>query len=172
MAEVVGIVGLIASILGLLDGVHKSKAIIKRYVHSSSSLRTELVPLLGKLTAFAGILRGLQLECELDDSDEGRLQMFDHIRAPLEASEKAAKTVMARLSQVTTVGGVCFTVGKLLNRETAAALHVLDQSKLVLDLALSADQRWATMFRPITNVPHSSVYDLSHKDRQDPTQGD
>lgn len=122
MAEVVGLLGLIASILG---GIDKSKSIIKKYVHSSASLRAELVPLLGNLTAFAGILRGLQLECELDESDNGRLQIFVHIRDPLEASKKAAQTIMTRLDQVVSVSGISLSFGKVLNKETSAALHIL-----------------------------------------------
>jgi hypothetical protein len=146
MAEVVGMLGLIASILGVLEGIDKSKSIIKKYVHSSASLRAELVPLLGKLTAFAGILRGLQLECELDESDNGRLQIFAHIRDPLEASKKAAQTIMTRLDQVVSVGGISLSFGKVLNKETSAALHILDQTKSVLELALTADQRFVYHF--------------------------
>jgi hypothetical protein len=140
MAEVVGILGLIGSIIGILEGVNKTRVIFKKYVHKSSSLRKELVPVLGKLTAFTGILRGLQLECELDESDSA-LEIFEHIRAPLEASEKAAKTIMARLNQVISIGGISLAFGKGLNKETAAALHILEQTKDVLDLALDVDQR-------------------------------
>jgi hypothetical protein len=149
MAEFVGVLGLIASILDVLEGIDKSKSIIKKYVHSSASLRAELVPLLGKLTAFAGILRGLQLECELDESDNGRLQIFAHIRDPLEASKKAAQTIMIRLDQVVSVGGISLSFGKVLNKETSAALHILDQTKSVLDLALTADQRFVYHFVPL-----------------------
>jgi hypothetical protein len=148
MAEVVGVLGLIASILGVLEGIDKSKSIIKKYVYSSASLRAELVPLLGKLTAFAGILRGLQLECELDESDNGRLQIFAHIRDPREASKKAAQTIMTRLDQVVSVGSISLSFGKVLNKETSAALHILDQTKSVLDLALTADQRFVYHFVP------------------------
>jgi hypothetical protein len=113
MAEVVGMLDLIAGILGVLEGIDKSKSIIKKCVHSSASFRAELVPLLGKLTAFAGILRCLQLECELDESDSGRLQIFAHIRDPLEVSKKAARTIMVRLDQVVSVGGISLSFGKV-----------------------------------------------------------
>jgi hypothetical protein len=138
MAE---IVGLIASVIGILDGIHKSSTLFKKYIHSSSSLRAELVPVFGKLTAFAGILRGLQLECELDESDDGRLRVFEHIREPLETSRKAAQAIAARLEQILSVAGISFSFGKILDKETTAALYLLDQSKAVLDLALIADQR-------------------------------
>jgi hypothetical protein len=141
MAEVVSVLGLIANILGILEAIDKSKTIIKNYIHSSASLRAELVPLLGKLTAFAGLLRGLQLECELDESDDGRLQVLRHIREPLEDSKWAVSVIVTRLEQVITVGGISLSFGKILNKETAASLHMLDQAKSVLELALTADPR-------------------------------
>jgi hypothetical protein len=66
----------------------------------------------GKLTAFAGILRGLRLECELDESDNGRLQISAHIQDSLEASKKAAQTIMTRLDQVASVGGISLSLAK------------------------------------------------------------
>ena len=166
MAEVVGILGLIGSIIGILEGVNKTRAIFKKYVHKSSSLQKELVPVLGKLTAFTGILRGLQLECELDESDSARLEIFEHIRAPLEASEKAAKTIMARLNQVISIGGISLAFGKVLNKETAAALHILEQTKDVLDLALDADQRLVNQPRSPKSEAFGSSINLSHQDCQ------
>jgi hypothetical protein len=56
MAEVIG---LIASIINILEGVSKTKSFLKANVHAPSTLRSELVPLSGRLTAFEGILRGL-----------------------------------------------------------------------------------------------------------------
>lgn len=141
MAEVVGILGLIGSIVSILEGLGKVTTLLKRNVHKSSTMRKELVPVLGKLTAFTGVLHGLQLECELDESDSARLQVYEHIRAPLEASEKAAKTIMARLNQAISVGGISLAFGKVLNKETITALHILYQAKDVFDLALDADQR-------------------------------
>ena len=119
MAGVVGVIALIAGIPDILDGIHKSKAIIKKYVYTSSSLRVELVTVRGKLTALAGILRGLQLECEVDESDNGRLQSPEHVQDPLPASEKAAKTVMGRSNQVVSIGGVSLSFRKLLDKETS-----------------------------------------------------
>lgn len=141
MAEVVAILGLIGSIIGIIEGVNKTTVAFKKYVHKSSSLQRELIPILGKLSAFTGILRGLQLECELEEFDGGRQKIMEHIRAPLEASEKAAKIIVARLNQVISVGGISLAFGKVVNKETAAALHILEQSKNVLDLALDVDQR-------------------------------
>jgi hypothetical protein len=165
MAEVLGILGLIGSIIGILDGVHKTRATFKKYVHKSSSLQKELIPILGKLTAFTGILRGLQLECELDESDSARQQIIEHIRAPLEASEKAAKIIMTRLNQVISVGGISLAFGKVVNKETATALNILEQAKYVLDLALDVDQRWANQPRSLQIIKLSALLHTSFSPR-------
>ena len=141
MAEVVAVIGIIASVLGVIDGIDKSRTIFKKYVHSSSSLRAELLPILGKLSAFAGILRGLQLQCELDELNDDRLKAMAHLKQPLKASEEAVKLISARLDQVVSLGRVSLAFGKVLDKETTAALHILDQARPVLDLALAADQR-------------------------------
>lgn len=145
MAEVIG---LIASTINILEGVSKTKSFLEANVHAPSTLRAELVPLLGRLTAFEGILRGLQLECELDESNDGRLRVLAHIVEPLQASKVAVVTIAARLQRVISVGKVSIAFGKMLDKDTLAALHVLDQTKPVLDLALSADQRSVQKRRP------------------------
>jgi len=53
---------------------------------------------------------------------------------------------MTRLDQVVSVGGISLSFGKVLNKETSAALHILDQIKSVLDLALTADQGFVHHF--------------------------
>lgn len=141
MAEVVAVVGIIASVLGIIDGIDKSRTIFKKYVHSSTSLRAELLPILGKLSAFAGILRGLQLQCELDEANDDRLKALGYLKQPLKASEEAVRLIAARLDQVVSLGRVSLAFGKVLDKETTAALHILDQARPVLDLALAADQR-------------------------------
>lgn len=141
MAEVVAVVGIIASIIGIIDGIDKSKTIWKKYFHSSASLRAELLPILGKLTAFAGLLRGLQLQCELDEADGDRLKVLSHVEQPLKASEEAIRLIATRLEQIVAIGRISLSFGKVLNKDTTGALHVLDQARPVLDLALAADQR-------------------------------
>jgi hypothetical protein len=137
MAE---IVGLIASIINILDGINKTKIFLRENIHSNDSLRIELLPLLGKLTAFRGILQGLQLECELDGSKSGRLYVVSHVVEPLRACKTAIQTITARLERVRSMGKISLAFGRILDKETLAALHILDQTKPVLDLALSADQ--------------------------------
>jgi hypothetical protein len=55
----VDVVGLLASIINILEGIKELRAFVKQNVHSASSFRAELVSILGKLTAFKGLLDGL-----------------------------------------------------------------------------------------------------------------
>jgi hypothetical protein len=137
MAE---IIGLIASIVNILDGINKTKLFLRENLHTNDSLRTELLPLLGNLTAFRGILQGLQLECELDESSDGRLYVVSHVIEPLRACKTAIQMITVRLERVSSMGRVSLAFGKVLDKETLAALRILDQTKPVLDLTLSTNQ--------------------------------
>src|SRR2546429_2595203 len=111
MAEVIG---LIASIVNILDCINKTKLFLRENLHTNQSLRTELLPVLGKLTAFRGILQGLQLECELDGSDDGRLHTVSHVMEPLRACKAAIRLIAVRLERVHSMGKVSLAFGKVL----------------------------------------------------------
>lgn len=137
MAEVIA---LVASIVSILEGVHETASFVRKRVHSTKSLREEIVPLLSKLTALKGILQGLQLQCELSEPDHDRLHVLSHLNDPLKACDLAIRTVMARLDRVRSTNPALLTFGKFLDNETLTALRLLDNARSVLDLALSADQ--------------------------------
>jgi hypothetical protein len=59
-------------------------------------------------------------------SDAARLHAFEHIRAPLEASEKTVKVIMARSNEAIKLGDVSLAFGSVLNKHTTAAIHVLE----------------------------------------------
>jgi hypothetical protein len=96
---------------------------------------------LGKLTAFKGLLDGLQLECELDEANDGRLQVFAHLSEPLQASREAIETILKRTEKVVSSGRVSLIFGKILDKDTVLAMGILDRTMPVLHLALSVDQR-------------------------------
>ncbi|KAK5409380.1 hypothetical protein LTR06_006953 [Exophiala xenobiotica] len=151
------VVGLLASIINILEGIKELCAFVKQNVHSASSFRAELVPILGKLTAFKGLLDGLQLECELDEANDGRLQVFVHLSEPLRASHEAIETIMQRTEKVVSSGRVSLIFGKILDKDTVLAMGILDRTMPVLHLALSVDQR------TIMLAVESYVKDISHK---------
>ena len=136
MAEVVG---LIAGIINVIDGISKANGLVRKYVHTNSSTRRELVPMLAKLTAFSGLLQAVKLEAEFEESDESRLKVLAHIDGPLHACKDAAKLIESRLDRILSFGKLSF--GKVLDKECLLALNIFDQTKPILELALVADQR-------------------------------
>lgn len=139
MAEIVGLIG---SIIGIIEGINISKSFVKMHVHSISSIRKEIVPILAKLTAFAGLLQALKLEAEFDERDKDRFQILTHIDGPLHACRHAAKTIENRLDRIISIGSLSF--GKVLDKNCLSALQIFDQTKPILELALEADQRQET----------------------------
>jgi hypothetical protein len=135
MAE---IIGLTASIIGIIEGISKTRAFAKEYLYKSSTLRSELVAMLGKLTAFAGLLQGLKLQAEMDPFNQKRLAVLTHVDGPLLACKAALTSIQSRLDQVICKNGI--VVGKLLDKESQAALKIIDDTKPILELALVADQ--------------------------------
>ena len=84
------------------------------------------MPLLGKLNAFRGILQGLELECELDESKDGRLHVVSHVIEPLRGCKTAIQMITARLERVRSMDRVSLAFGRVLDKETLAALRILE----------------------------------------------
>ena len=136
MAEVVGLIG---GIIAAIEGISKTNGLVKKYVHTNSSIRSELGPMLAKLTAFSGLLQAVKLQAEFEEYDEGRLKVLTHVDGPLHACKDAAELIQSRLDRIISVGKLSF--GKILDKECLSALNILDQTKPILELALVADQR-------------------------------
>jgi hypothetical protein len=66
--------------------------------------------------------------------------VVSHVIEPLRACKTAIQMITARLARVRSMGRVSLAFGRVLDKKTLAALRILDQTKPVLDLALSADQ--------------------------------
>ena len=89
MAEAVGAIGLVASCLQILQTIEQINKFARQNIHTNASAKQELSPLLGKLAAYEGLIRGIKLQAELDEADRVRL----HIDGPLKACETALKTI-------------------------------------------------------------------------------
>jgi hypothetical protein len=59
-------IGLTASIVGIIEGTSKIRTFAKEYLYRSSTLRSELVAMLGKLAVFTGLLQSLKLQAKVD----------------------------------------------------------------------------------------------------------
>lgn len=150
MAEILGLIG---SIISIVEGINKANGFVRKHVHTNSSIRKELLPVLVKVTAFAGILNALKLEIEFEDHGKDHLKALAHVNGPLYACKDAAKVIEKRLDRIISIGNLSF--GKILDKECLAALNILDQTKPVLELALIADQRYGGRLSRICTSPHA-----------------
>jgi hypothetical protein len=137
MAEAIGAIGLVASCLSILKAIESINKLARQNLHTNASAKKELSPLLGKLTAYEGLIRGIKLQAELDGADRIRLSVLNHIDGPLKACETALKAISHRFE---TLPKHLF-LGKIIDKKTSLALKALDASKPILELSLDADQR-------------------------------
>lgn len=142
MAEAIG---LVASCLSILKTIETLNTIIASNIRTKAAAKKELVPILGKLEAYKGLIEGIKLEAELDEADHGRLSALLHVDGPLHSCELALKTISNRLEHLPRH----IVPGKLLDGTTIKALKTLDESRQILNLALDADQRSVS-----TDPPH------------------
>ena len=136
MAEILGLVG---SIITIIESINKANGFIRKHVYTHASVREELIPMLAKVTAFAGLIQAVKLEAEFEDSEKERLKALAYVDGPLSACKDAAKLIETRLDRIISVGRLGF--GKILDKECLRALGIFDQTRPVLELALAADQR-------------------------------
>lgn len=134
MAEVVAVIASCVSIVECLDAVC---TFMRENVHSRDSARQELTLLAGKLSSYRGIIFGIQLQAEIDKYTHDRLSALAQVSGPLKACELASNLINKRLRNLPKN----FVFGKVIDKETAESLKVLDNALPVLQLALHADQR-------------------------------
>lgn len=135
MAEIVGLVASCAEIVKLLDETNK---FLHTYIHRSSSVKAELVPLLGRLTAYEGLFKAIKLEAEFEDDTFGRLSVLSHVGGPLDICRTSIRAISDRATRLPK--HVVF--GKVLDDEVIKALKQLDDIRPILELSLQADQRY------------------------------
>lgn len=129
--------GLISSCVSIVQGLDSIYTFIRENIHQRESVREELTFLVGKVSSYRGIIFGIQLQAELDKVSHDRLSALDQVSGPLEACELATNLINKRLQNLPKR----IVFGKVIDKETAESLKVLDNALPVLQLALHADQR-------------------------------
>ena len=130
----IGLIGSCANIVQIILEIHD---IAQKNIHSSKATRTELVLLLGKLSSYRGLIEGIKIQAELDEASHERLSTLNHVNGPLEACKSATALLRHRLQTLPKH----FHFGKVVDKDTSAALQALDRTVPILQLALYADQR-------------------------------
>lgn len=136
MAEALG---LVASCVNIIQGLDTVCSLARENIHRGESARRELVIIVGKISAYKGVIAGIQLQAELEKAagyDE-RLSALNHVDGPLKACEEAATLLRKRIESVSKR----IHFGKIIDKAIAASLKAFDDALPVLQLALHADQR-------------------------------
>jgi len=137
MAEAVGLVASIIAIVQITEEVIK---ISKKYIHTEQETRSVLAKFIGKLSAYEGLFKGLELQARYDESNSIRLSSLEHINGPLDACKEALRVIEKKLRNPPSPLNISF--GKILPREAVDAIKRLDDLQPLLQFALEADQRY------------------------------
>jgi hypothetical protein len=137
MAEAIAVLGTISACTDIVKTIIAATSYARKHVHSSSTIKRELIPLLGQLVAYQGLIEGIKCEAELDEADQNRLSILSHVGGPLAACGNAVKAIHERLENLPKRP----VLGRIIDSRTKEALESLDQLKPILELSLRADQR-------------------------------
>ena len=136
MAEAFGVLANCIAVIELCGKVYK---FAEEHIHTSTAIRAEIVPILAKLVALEGLIRGIKVSAELDGDEHDRLKVLQHIDQPLKACAEALKELQETFSKSQSKQKLFF--GKLISTKTSNALKRLDDTVPILQLALSADEK-------------------------------
>ena len=139
MAEVIGLVASVATLIQLADTVNQTASKFVRTVNGAEKL---LNPLVGNLRSLHTILTTLSKQLDTEQ-DEGNLSVaLQHLNEPLSICEDALRRIQLRLDSVKVIGN--YVVGTLLDKQTLRHLKKLDGILPILQLALEADSLAST----------------------------
>ncbi|KAK8207552.1 hypothetical protein IWZ01DRAFT_552783 [Phyllosticta capitalensis] len=134
----------IASCIGICDGLSKVYALANKHIHRDKSLRKELGVLVAKLPQYRGVIESIKVQAELDKDSEDhlRLSALGLADGPLESCKLATQRLKKRLENLPhkIVAGK-FIFGKVIDDETAEALKMFEGTLPVLQLAVVSDQK-------------------------------
>ncbi|MCJ1378282.1 hypothetical protein MMC17_001379 [Xylographa soralifera] len=129
MAEIIGLMASVIAVIQLAEAVDKT---VSKYLHTTRSVQSVLVPLLGKLRHLNAILSTLQVQ--LNTTKSSALQ---HLHEPLRICEALLTKLKARLDHLQIIAGC--VIGPVLDKDSLKHLKRLDDLIPVLQLALDAD---------------------------------
>ena len=139
MAEVIGLVASVVTLIQLADTVNQTASKFVRTVNGAEQL---LNPLVGNLRSLHTIFTTLSKQLDTEQ-DEGKLPMtLQHLNEPLSICEDALRRIQLRFDSVKVIGN--YVIGTLLDKQTLRHLRRLDGILPVLQLALEADSLAST----------------------------
>ena len=139
MAEVIGLVASVATLIQLADTVNQTAS---KYVRTVNGAEKQLNPLMNDLRSLHTILTTLGKQLHIAQDDCSPSMTLQHLNEPLSICEDALSRIQLRFDNVRVVGN--YVVGTLLDKQTLRHLKRLDGILPILQLALEADSLAST----------------------------
>lgn len=108
------IIGLIASIVNIIEVVIKASGFVKKHIHTdAAAARKELVPVLVNVTALTGFLQALKLKAEIEEREDVFLALLALVDGQLYACKDVVKTTWITAGPHVSVGKL--NIGQVLD---------------------------------------------------------
>jgi hypothetical protein len=129
---------ILATVCNVIELLQLVQKLAREYLHTVEGARKVLIPEIGKLASLKGVLEGIKSQVECDESESCRMSSLAFIDGPLTACDGALQLLKKRLEKPpNSLGGL--TLGRLMDGKTKRALKTLEDTKQILELALTAD---------------------------------
>ncbi len=133
------VLGIAASVIAVVQLTGACLKLSKKWLGPSEFTASELNALTADLYTFNGVLRTFQTHLEIHSDDSQRLLSLDHLTPVLQRCEKALESIREFMDKTGVIGR--HFMGPRLDRKIKLSLQVLERSKGLLELAVSADQQ-------------------------------
>lgn len=139
MAEVIGLVASVATLIQLADTVNQTAS---KYVRTVNGAEKLLHPLVNNLRSLHTILTTLAKQLATKQNEGNPSMALQHFNEPLSICEDALRRIQLRLDSVKVIGN--YVIGTLLDKQTLRHLNKLNGILPILQLALEADSLAST----------------------------
>ena len=102
---------------------------------------TRLKEINTNIYGFYGTIKNLQVHLEIYEEDQARLSALDHLQEPLARCLEALKLLKIRFEHDNVFKQ--YVMGLRFDKKLEDCLRVINDAKLLLELALQCDQRFA-----------------------------
>lgn len=131
--------GVAASIIAVVQLTTACLKLGNKYLGPSIHDSTSLKALLSTLYNFNGTVKNLQTHLEINEEDHARLETLRHLGLPLQRCEEALNMIQDRLKAAGVFGQ--YVIGSRFDSKLQKALKGIEDSRVLFELALKADQQ-------------------------------
>lgn len=140
------VLGIAASVVAVVQLTGACLKLSKKWLGPSEFSTSELDTMIADLYAFNGVLRTFQTHLEIHSDDEPRILGLNHLTPVLHRCEGALTTIQEFMERSGVIGR--YLLAPRFDRKLKLSLQILERAKGLLELAVSADSRYACRICP------------------------